>query len=230
MLVCWFPPQPFTHNLSIAPVAALRLTWTTRFSATPNYRNVSAPSAFLSIRELNELRSELQQARRESDRVRRIQDNSAVDLNAMRNRVERRIEQLDFVANLVTDYSQRFERDIDLSEQQIYTAAIERLQRVMEEVHDDDELQRSRRLVGQLFILQEGIGRFSRLLGGDTFEGRAIVGGGQVEEGTFINFGPTTFFCQQRIWHSRPFPPYRPDSHCGSNQRRSRSRYQGSGC
>lgn len=145
-------------------------------------------------RELNELRSELQQARRESDRVRRIQDNSAVDLNAMRNRVERRIEQLDFVANLVTDYSQRFERDIDLSEQQIYTAAIERLQRVMEEVHDDDELQRSRRLVGQLFILQEGIGRFSRLLGGDTFEGRAIVGGGQVEEGTFINFGPTTFF------------------------------------
>lgn len=145
-------------------------------------------------RQLNELRSELQQARRESDRVRRIQDNSAVDLNAMRNRIERRIEQLDFVANLVTDYSQRFERDIDLSEQQIYTPAIERLQRAMEETLEEDDLLRARRLVGQLFIIQEGIGRFNRLIGGDTFEGRAIVAGGQVEEGIFINFGPTTFF------------------------------------
>ncbi len=145
-------------------------------------------------RELNALRSELQQTRREADRQRRLRDNSAVDLNQLRTRVERRKENLDYVANLVADYGGRFERDIDLSERQIYEVAIDRFQDAAETRHENEDLVRPLRLLEQFFIVDEGIGRFERLLGGDVFEGSAIVSDGRVEQGRFVRVGPTTFF------------------------------------
>lgn len=145
-------------------------------------------------RELNALRSELQQTRREADRQRRLRDNSAVDLNQLRTRVERRREQLDYVGNLVADYGGRFERDIDLSEQQIYEGVVARFRDAAETRHEVEELVRPTRLMEQFFIVEEGIGRFERLLGGDIFPGRAVVTDGRVEAGHFVRVGPTTFF------------------------------------
>ena len=118
-------------------------------------------------RQLNALQSELREARREADRAQRLRDNRQVDLNALRERVVRRQEQLDFVANLITDYGQRFERDLDVSERQLFTrdqllefqAADDRAALAAE---GEEGNQRIQRVLEQIFILELAIDRFDR--------------------------------------------------------------------
>ncbi|MFP4541799.1 MAG: hypothetical protein ACLFR7_09230, partial [Opitutales bacterium] len=145
-------------------------------------------------RTLNELNAELREARREAERSRRLRDNRSVDLDSLRNRVEMRREQLEYVANLVTDLGNRFERDIDLSEQQLYAEAIERFNASVNRSAVEGEFAKGEKLVEQIFILETIIDRFDALAGGQTYEGNAVVEGGDVEDGTFIALGPTYYF------------------------------------
>lgn len=149
-------------------------------------------------RQLNALQSELREARREADRAQRLRDNRQVDLNALRERVVRRQEQLDFVANLITDYGQRFERDLDVSERQIYRQQLLEFQaaddRAALSAEGEEGNQRIQRVLEQIFILELAIDRFDRLLGGDVFEGVAVGPTGELENGRFILFGPSSFF------------------------------------
>ena len=145
-------------------------------------------------RELNALKSELREKRREAERAQRIKDNSAVDLNSLQDRVEKRREQLDYVANLVADFGQRFQRDISLPEQQRYESEIEAFEAARNEPMGDEEISKSLRLLDQIFILDVSIGRFSELAGGQIFPGQAVVENGEVENGNFLLFGPTDYF------------------------------------
>lgn len=148
-------------------------------------------------RELNALQSELREKRREADRAQRLRDNRQVDLNALSERVNRRREQLDFVANLIADYGQRFERDIDLSEQQIYQEQIDRFHAAGDRAAADPEGGRTQRLLDQKFMLDLAIQRFERIIGGDVFDGEAIVRGGELQQGRFVIMGPTHFFASR---------------------------------
>lgn len=145
-------------------------------------------------RELNELNAELREKRREAERARRLQDNRTVDLNSLRERVDRRKEQIEYVANLVTDLGGRFERDIDLSEQQLYADAIEQFAASVNRVGEDGEFAKGEKLVEQIAILDSIVSRFDALVGGQRYEGQAVVSGGGVEKGTFIAIGPTYYF------------------------------------
>jgi biopolymer transport protein ExbB len=145
-------------------------------------------------RELNTVKAELRDKRREAERVQRLKDNSTVDLNALQERVAKRQEQLDYVANLVADFGERFDRDISLPEQQVYEAAIRRFQESVNAPMTDEQLGKSLRLVDQLFILTTSIERFKTITGGQIFEGEAVVGTGDVESGKFLILGPTNYF------------------------------------
>jgi len=145
-------------------------------------------------RELNALKSELREKRREAERAQRIKDNSAVDLNSLQDRVEKRQEQLDYVANLVADFGQRFQRDISLPEQQRFEAEIEAFEAARNEPMGDEEMSKSLRLLDQIFILNVSIDRFSELAGGQIFPGQAVVENGEVEKGNFLLVGPTDYF------------------------------------
>jgi biopolymer transport protein ExbB len=143
---------------------------------------------------LNELEAQLREKRREADRAQRLKDNSAVDINSLRERVSKRQEQLDYVANLVADFGERFERDLALPEQQAYAEQLARLAEAASRPMADDELGKGKRLLEQGFILQTAIERFSDLSGGQLFRGEAVVAGGAVEQGTFLMLGPSGFF------------------------------------
>lgn len=145
-------------------------------------------------RELNTLKSELREKRREAERAQRLKDNSTIDLNALANRVSKRQEQLDYVANLVADFGERFSRDISLPEQQLYAEEIERFTEAMNAPRADEQLGKSRRLLDQSFMLSVSIGRFKELAGGRGFAGEAVVSNGEVEEGKFLLLGPTDYF------------------------------------
>ena len=145
-------------------------------------------------KELNALEAQVREKRREAERAQRLKDNSAVDINALRDRVSKRQEQLDYVANLVADFGERFERDLALPEQQAYADALARLAEAASRPMEDDELGKGKRLLEQGFILQTAIERFRDLSGGQIFPGEAVVAGGAVEQGQFLMLGPTGFF------------------------------------
>ena len=145
-------------------------------------------------KELNDLQSQLREMRREAQRAQRFKDNSTVDLNSLADRVSKRQEQLDYVANLVADFGERFERDISLPEQQLYKNEIDRFKEASSATMADSELGKALRLLDQTFILSTSIGRFQDLIGGQTFVGEAVVSRGEVEEGKFLLLGPTVYF------------------------------------
>lgn len=145
-------------------------------------------------KELNSIKAELRELRREAERSQRFKDNSTVDLNALEDRVAKRQEQLDYVANLVADFGERFERDISLPEQQLYRAQIDRFRDAANAPMEDDELGKARRLLDQIFILNTSVDRFKGLVGGQSFGGEAVVSNGEVEPGKFLLLGPTAYF------------------------------------
>jgi biopolymer transport protein ExbB len=145
-------------------------------------------------RELNTLKSELREKRREAERAQRLKDNSTIDLNSLADRVAKRQEQLDYVANLVADFGERFSRDISLPEQQLYAEEIGQFTEAMNAPIADEVLGKSLRLLEQSFILSVSINRFKELAGGRTFSGEAVVSNGEVEEGRFLILGPTDYF------------------------------------
>ncbi|MFO7723957.1 MAG: MotA/TolQ/ExbB proton channel family protein [Oceanipulchritudo sp.] len=145
-------------------------------------------------RELNTLKSELREKRREAERAQRLKDNRSVDLNSLQERVEKRQEQLDYVANLVADFGQRFQRDISLPEQQLYEAELEAFDAATNEAMGDQEMAKSLRLLDQAFILRVSVDRFQELAGGQIFPGEAVVENGEVESGNFLLIGPMDYF------------------------------------
>ncbi len=145
-------------------------------------------------KELNDLTAQLREKRREAQRVQRLKDNSTVDLNALQERVARRLEQLDYVANLVADFGERFERDIALPEQQLFRAQIRAFQQAGDRPMDEEQLARGRRLLDQIFILTTAMDRYRELAGGRLFAGEAVVPSGDVEQGKFLLLGPTSYF------------------------------------
>jgi biopolymer transport protein ExbB len=108
--------------------------------------------------------------------------------------VEKRQEQLDYVANLVADFGERFSRDISLPEQQLYADEIEQFTAAMNAPMADEELGKSLRLLDQAFILSVSINRFKELTGGQSFPGEAVISNGEVEAGQFLLLGPTDYF------------------------------------
>lgn len=145
-------------------------------------------------KELNDLKADLREKRREAERAQRFKDNSTIDLNSLEDRVTKRQEQLDYVANLVADFGERFERDISLPEQQVYAEQIERFQGASDISGSDDKLVKAKRLIEQVFILTTSIDRFKDLVGGQVFEGNAVVSSGEVESGRFLLMGPSSYF------------------------------------
>ena len=144
--------------------------------------------------ELNGLKADLREERTEATRAQRFKDNSTVDLNALADRVSKRNEQLDYVSNLVADFGERFERDISLPEQQLYSEAIATFREASNAPIEDEQLGKALRFLEQAFIMNESILRFQSLIGGQVFDGEAVVSNGQVEQGKFLLLGPTAYF------------------------------------
>lgn len=144
--------------------------------------------------ELNGLRAKVRELRREADSARRLRDNSSVDLDALEDRVTKRQELLDYIANLVNDFGERFERDIHLSELGNYSEELEQFKAAATKTYEDEQMAKSLRLEDQLFMLQVAVNRFDDLLGGETFPGKAVGAQGEVVEGTFLAVGPNYYF------------------------------------
>lgn len=145
-------------------------------------------------KELNRLNSELREKRREAESAVRRKDNSSLDLIGLQQRVEQQVELIDYVANIVSDYGERFARDVSLPEAQIYGEPIDQFTAIQNEPLEESDLAKGERLLEQIFVLGTALQRFDAILGGTTFAGEAVGQGGDIMSGSYVLVGPTAFF------------------------------------
>ncbi len=140
-------------------------------------------------REVSDLERQLRDKRREVDRVQRRRDTQRIDLNQVEEGLRLRQEEIDYVSNLVAEFTRIFDSRKDISERRLYSESLEPLLLAGEE-----DLTRQQRLMRMRGATGLGIDRMERLIGGYTFEGHAVSPGGRVEAGNFLLIGPLVYF------------------------------------
>jgi biopolymer transport protein ExbB len=149
-------------------------------------------------REINRLEDEVIGKRREAERLLRLKDSRTIDLTALRNEVKIREDEVAYLASLLSEYSTAFNSRIHISELQVYGEAISKAQGAVEDVN----LSRAEKFRQQFELVNTALERIEKLIGGHSFEGKALVGEGVQRDGKFALFGPVTVFSSSDGQHA----------------------------
>ncbi|RME91657.1 MAG: MotA/TolQ/ExbB proton channel family protein [Verrucomicrobia bacterium] len=141
-------------------------------------------------RRLHEIEDQVAAARKDVDRLHRTADNELVELNVLRAKAQSLSNRVASVEGLLAAYRDAFNTRLHVSEAPLYEAAVARAGVAQAAAG----MEPAGRLEAQLKLLNVGLDRIERLLGGDRFEGEALNPAGRLEAGTFILLGPLAWF------------------------------------
>ncbi len=140
--------------------------------------------------ELNTLESEAIQKRQEASQAARLRDNRKVDLRGYENRIARLKDNNSYLSSLLGDYIRRFETQIHIGELQLYEDTIKTAKQSQENIN----LTGTEKFENQLEVIDLAFERISQIIGGNTFQGKAIMPNGLYEDGNFVVMGPIAYF------------------------------------
>ncbi|MEO0651208.1 MAG: hypothetical protein AAFZ65_11080, partial [Planctomycetota bacterium] len=143
-------------------------------------------------KQLGELEAELLAARSElADRT-RILDGRRQDLFSVKADITTLQNNVDYVSDTLTDYINKLEANLHISELQLYLDDIEDAREAAEDLESDQ----SDVFEKQIVVVLKSIERLQAAIGGRMFEGRAIDPSGIQEPGKFMLIGPAAIFRQ----------------------------------
>jgi biopolymer transport protein ExbB len=143
---------------------------------------------------LDDAESEALRLRDEASNVARIKAGFDVEVSQLNNEKQSVIDNNRYIqSTLLNEYIRRLELTIDPSEIPQYADSIRETLAFMESEEDVDDAVVFRQ---QLKVLQMSLERVERVLGGDTFNGPAIVDG-TLKDGAFALVGPVSYFTDQ---------------------------------
>lgn len=146
------------------------------------------------MRAVATLEDDVRQQSAELDRQRRLRDNSDLGLNRLREQVKAMEAQNEYTGSLLDEFARSFETRIDYSETQRYAASAEEARLAL----DNPNISNAERFDKQIEVLSVALDRLEQLVGGYTFNGRALTPQGEIEDGTFAVFGPTVYFASKQ--------------------------------
>lgn len=144
-------------------------------------------------KELNTLNAEVSELRKEFDKISRASDAKTLDLSSLELNVKQRQDEVDYVVSLMTEYISNIESRADASELEMYQPTIDATLLAV----DNPELARIEVITAQLEAIEMGINRIDSIIGGQIFPGSALTDSGELEEGTFVLFGPSAYFASK---------------------------------
>ncbi len=153
-------------------------------------RNEIASEQIELNREVNNLEGDVISKTREVEHLQMQADNRAVGVSALTQEVQSRRDEMDYISGLLNEFVRSFETKIHISETQIYEDAIKEARLSIEDIN----LNQSEKLELQMDIVSLAVDRLGEVLGGMTYEGKALTEGGVLESGKFAAIGPTVFF------------------------------------
>ncbi|MGC9450745.1 MAG: MotA/TolQ/ExbB proton channel family protein [Oceanipulchritudo sp.] len=144
--------------------------------------------------ELDDVESTALRLRDEASNAARIKAGFDVEVSQLNKEKQSVIDNNNYIqSTLLNEYVRRLELTIDPSEIPLYSNPIRESLAFMESEEDVDDATIFRQ---QLKIVEMALDRVERVLGGDTFNGTAIIDG-TLKEGTFALVGPVSYFTDQ---------------------------------
>jgi biopolymer transport protein ExbB len=142
------------------------------------------------VRRVRELEETVTARRAELERARRAADNALVELNVLKSELRARSNEVAAVEGLLHNYFEAFSGRLHGAEASRYDGVLREYQRARSEDAGDP----ADRLGRQLALVDAGLERIERLMGGDIVEGRALSAGGALVEGRYVMIGPAVWF------------------------------------
>ncbi|MBK1876961.1 MotA/TolQ/ExbB proton channel family protein [Pelagicoccus mobilis] len=137
--------------------------------------------------------AELRDLRREANRAQRISDNQSADLSSYEDSIKSQDEMVDYLINLSAEFARMFGSQLDPSEYTFYGDKITDSEISAEDPH----ISPLEKLAAQKVVIEAALERMDGLSGGATYTGKAINTDGLLEDGTFVRFGPITYFASK---------------------------------
>jgi biopolymer transport protein ExbB len=142
---------------------------------------------------LNGLESEVTELKDELKRLERLRDSRDLNLSALEAEVKARRDEMDYAKNLLVEFVNNQSASADASERQLYEAEFLEVLNAADAPSEGD--------AGAVAAIESlikgvelGVTRLNTLVGGHSFEGKAVMPTGNFETGKFLIFGPVVFF------------------------------------
>lgn len=171
-------------------VASLQADLESALQELAAQRNTIAEAKIPLARELHNLESEVIQMRSEVVEATRATSRAASQLDNLRNDVQLRQDEIDYVTNLLNEYITTLPTSLDVSEQQLYIDQIDEATRAL----DAPNLATAEQFSLQTGVVNLGLDRALEVIGGSIFAGEAVGPEGRVASGSFVLFGPSSYF------------------------------------
>lgn len=128
--------------------------------------------------------------RREVEKTARDLENKIVDLNVMKSEAKARGAEIAFVSGALNEYMNAFESRTHIAEVLRYKDGIAAARADA----GNADLGVFERLEKRLGMLDTALDRIDAVLGGESFEGKALTESGKLEKGTYALIGPLAAF------------------------------------
>lgn len=136
-------------------------------------------------------RLQVAQLRNEIETALLSKANLRSELKRLRSEADERAQHLGYADTMVSEFVDEFEAGIAVSEDQLYRERI-RLFRLGPGA--EMSFASPEKIRAQFDILDTAVDRLEELLGGSVFSGKAIGDAGEIIEGSFLLYGPSTLF------------------------------------
>lgn len=147
---------------------------------------------------LNALKEEVSTLDKELKRLERLRDSRDVNISALQAEIKARRDEMDYAQNLMIEFITNQNAGSDASERQLYEEQfVEYLALADAPATTPEES------IKNLETLVEGVNlgldRLNTLIGGHKFSGKAVLPNGNFEDGTFVLYGPITYFSSDKF-------------------------------
>ncbi|MBN1403155.1 MAG: MotA/TolQ/ExbB proton channel family protein [Opitutales bacterium] len=142
-------------------------------------------------KELDNLQSEVIKKRAEAAEMRGVADTSGASIINLQDQVKSLNDSINYMTNLLGDYTIRFETLTGLSER----SSVTKVTAAATAAKENENLNAGQRLETQLAVIDAAITRLNSVIGGYSFDGKAIAPhSGEIIEGKYMLMGPITYF------------------------------------
>src|SRR5262245_54534542 len=140
--------------------------------------------------ELTAVEERVAELRREHERVPRQADSDPPALVELRQKLQQKKDDLDYVKLRLDEYARNFETRIGIGELQQQGPRIDAAKQALE----NTTLSRAELFARQLALAEASLARMGEAIGGMRFDGQAVDLAGNVLQGRFALLGPVTLF------------------------------------
>ncbi len=131
--------------------------------------------------------------RKEVEALTRDRENRVVDLNTIKSEVKSRESEVRFIGSALDEYMNTFESRVHIAEVARYQGVVDAARAAA----GNADMATSEKLQQRLAIIETALSRIDAVLGGETFEGKALTESGKLEKGTYALVGPLAAFASK---------------------------------